>query len=102
MLFSTPGQAILVAHERCSRLTIALRQPSLKADPVAAALIGMLEGLPPTWRRSITFDNGTEFTRHQRIWLFTQVGPARTVNWPLSGITPMMALRSLRSGIGWA
>jgi IS30 family transposase len=67
MLFSTPGQAILVAHERCSRLTIALRQSSLKADPVAAALIGMLEGLPPTLRRSITFDNGTEFTRHQRI-----------------------------------
>lgn len=67
MLFSAPGQAILVAHERCSRLTIALRQTSLKADPVAAALIRMLKGLPPTLRRSITFDNGTEFTRHQRI-----------------------------------
>lgn len=67
MLFSLPGQAILVAHERRPRLTIALRQPSLKADPIAAALIGMLQGLPPTLRRSITFDNGTEFTRHQRI-----------------------------------
>jgi len=67
MLFSLPGQAILVAHERHSRLTIALRQPSLKADPVATALIGMLQALPPTLRRSITFDNGTEFTRHQRI-----------------------------------
>ena len=67
MLFSAPGQAILIAHERCSRLTIALRQSSLKADPVAAALIRMLKGLPPTLRRSITFDNGTEFTRHQRI-----------------------------------
>lgn len=67
MLFSAPGQAILVAHERWSRLTIALRQTSLKADPVAAALVGMLEGLPPTLRRSITFDNGTEFNRHRRI-----------------------------------
>jgi IS30 family transposase len=67
MLFSVPGQAILVAHERRSRLTIALRQKSLKADPVAAALIRMLRDLPPTLRRSITFDNGTEFTRHQHI-----------------------------------
>lgn len=67
MLFSLPGQAILVAHERRSRLTLALRQGSLKADPVAAALIGMLATLPPALRRSITFDNGTEFTHHQRI-----------------------------------
>lgn len=67
MLFSIPGQAILVAHERRSRLTIALRQKSLKADPVAAALIQMLEAMPPALRRSITFDNGTEFTRHQHI-----------------------------------
>ena len=67
MLFSTAGQAILVAHERHSRLTIAVRQPSLKADPVAAALTRMLKPVPPSLRRSITFDNGTEFTRHQRI-----------------------------------
>ncbi len=67
MLFSTQGQAILVAHERRSRLTLALRQDSLKADPVAAALIGMLHPMPPGLRRSITFDNGTEFARHYRI-----------------------------------
>lgn len=67
MLFSTPGQAILVAHERRSRLTFALRQKSLKADPVAAALIRMLKTVPPALRRSITFDNGTEFTRHRHI-----------------------------------
>lgn len=67
MLFSAPGQAILVAHERHSRITLALRQTSLKADPVAGALIGMLEGLSPALRRSITFDNGTEFTRHRHI-----------------------------------
>ena len=67
MLFSVPGQAILVAHERRSRLTIALRQNSMKADPVATALIGMLQGLPQKLRRSITFDNGTEFTHHKRI-----------------------------------
>ena len=67
MLFSRPGQAILVAHERHSRLTIALQQDSLKADPVAAALVRMLAPMPATLRRSITFDNGTEFNRHQQI-----------------------------------
>ena len=67
MLFSTAGQAILVAHERRSRLTIATRQNSLKADPVATALVRLLKPMPSTLRRSITFDNGTEFTRYQQI-----------------------------------
>src|SRR3546814_16980480 len=67
MLFSTPGQAILIAHERHSRITIALRQSSLKADPVADALVGTLKAMPAGLRRSITFDNGTEFTRSKRI-----------------------------------
>ena len=67
MLFSRAGQAILIAHERHSRLTIAVRQNSLKADPVAAALTRMLQPLPANMRRSITFDNGTEFYRHHRI-----------------------------------
>jgi IS30 family transposase len=67
MLFSTPGQAILIAQERRSRIAIALRQASLKADPVADALVGMLRPMPAGLRRSITFDNGAEFTRHHRI-----------------------------------
>ena len=67
MLFSRPGKAILVAHERRSRLTIAVPQPNLRADPVAAALTRMLRPMPPDMRRSITFDNGTEFARHHRI-----------------------------------
>ena len=67
MLFSASGQAILVAHERHTRLTLAVHQNSLKADPVAAALTRMLRPLPARLRRSITFDNGTEFYRHQHI-----------------------------------
>src|SRR3546814_1412233 len=67
MLFSITGQAVLIAHERHSRLTIALRQNSLKADPVAAALVHMLGPMPAALRRSITFDNGTAFNRHQSI-----------------------------------
>ncbi len=67
MLFSAAGHAVLVAHERRSRITLAVHQTSLRADPVAAALTRMLQPLPARLRRSITFDNGTEFTRHQRI-----------------------------------
>ena len=57
MIFSAPGQAILIAHERHSRVTIAMRQTSLKADPVADALVGILRTIPNSLRRSITFDN---------------------------------------------
>ena len=67
MLFSAPRQAILVAHERHSRLTIAVRQDSLKAEPTAAALTAMLRPLPAHLRQSITFDHGTEFTRYHHI-----------------------------------
>jgi IS30 family transposase len=67
MLFSRPGHALIVAHERTSRLTIAVRQDSLKAVPVASALVRMLRPVPVTLRRSINFDNGTEFTRHRQI-----------------------------------
>jgi transposase, IS30 family len=67
MLFSKPGPAILIAHERHSRFTIALPQPNLKADPVAQSLVQMLKPFAPNLRQSVTFDNGTEFYRHQQL-----------------------------------
>ena len=67
MLFSSPGPGILVAHERYSRITIAVAQMHLRADNVASSLLTILEPLPPDQRQSITFDNGTEFYRHQRL-----------------------------------
>ena len=67
MLFRTPGPGILVAHERHSRLTIAMPQTHLRADDVASSLLTILEPLPPDQRQSITFDNGSEFYRHQRL-----------------------------------
>ena len=67
MLFSKTGQAILVAHERHSRVTLALRRPNLKAEPTAKALATLLKLMPPDMRRTITFDNGTEFARHYRL-----------------------------------
>lgn len=67
MLFSRYGQAILVTHERCSRLLLATRQPNKAADPVARQLLSQFRALPKALRRSLTFDNGTEFAYHYRL-----------------------------------
>jgi IS30 family transposase len=64
MLFATYGQALLALHERTSRLTVILRQPSKAAAPVAAAIETLLAPLPPGLRRTMTFDNGSEFSFH--------------------------------------
>ena len=63
MLFSRYGQAILITHERSSRLLLATRQPSKAAGPVAAQLLLQFEALPPQLRRTFTVDNGTEFAQ---------------------------------------
>jgi IS30 family transposase len=67
MLFSTPGQVIIVAHERKSRLTILARQPSKAARPATRQLRAWLAPLPGKLRRTITFDNGTEFAQHHEL-----------------------------------
>ena len=45
---------------------MARRPQSKAAEPIGAALLRMLSPLPPELRRSVTFDNGTEFARHYR------------------------------------
>ena len=67
MLFAKYGQAVLVAHERRSRLLVVTRQPNKAADPVATKLAKLFRSLPTALRRTITFDNGTEFAYHQRL-----------------------------------
>jgi IS30 family transposase len=67
MLFSTAGQAVLVAHERRSRITLVIRPTNLKAEPTAKALADILNPMPSNMLRTITFDNGTEFARHYRL-----------------------------------
>ncbi len=67
MLFATYGQAVLVLHERCSRLLIAVRLPNKSAQPVADAIKKILAPLPEQWRQTVTFDNGTEFARHYEL-----------------------------------
>ena len=41
--------------------------PGKGAEAVALALAGALAGFPPQWRRTVAFDNGTEFARHYRL-----------------------------------
>ena len=64
MLFSAYGQAVLALHERTSRLTALVRQPSKAATPLANTLHALLAPLPTRLRRTLTFDNGTEFAFH--------------------------------------
>ena len=67
MLFSRYNQSVLVLHERTTRLTCFLKTDNRKAEPTADTLRHLLEPLPPDLRKSLTFDNGTEFAQH--FWL---------------------------------
>lgn len=71
MLFSTYGQSLLVLHERSTRLTALIKTRNRKAKPTATTLGGLLAPLPQGLRRSLAFDNGTEFAEHYRIGLPT-------------------------------
>ena len=67
MLFAKYGQAILALHERSSRLLLAAKPAGKEALPIARIIASLLEPLPAELRRSITFDNGTEFARHYEL-----------------------------------
>ena len=67
MQFGRTGQTVLMLHERRSRLLIAVRRPSRAAAPVAEAIAAILGPLPPEFRQTVTFDNGTEFAHHYEL-----------------------------------
>ena len=67
MLFSKYGQNVLVAHERQSRLVLAANPGHRRADRIAKRLADMLRPLPEQLRKTIAFDNGTEFARHHQL-----------------------------------
>ena len=67
MLFRKYGQAVLVLHERSSRLLRLTRQPSKAAQPVVDSLLRLFQPLPPSLRQSLTLDNGTEFAEHYQL-----------------------------------
>jgi transposase, IS30 family len=67
ILFSRYGQAVLTVHERSSRIILATRPPDKAAKRVARHLLRLFTPLPPHLRKTITFDNGTEFARHKAL-----------------------------------
>jgi transposase, IS30 family len=67
MLFTAPGQAILVSQERKSRALLSAKQPGKAAPHATARLLAWFTAIDPQLRKSITFDNGTEFAQHLRL-----------------------------------
>ena len=67
MMFSKYGQAVLTVHERKSRILLATRPRTKSAKPIARHLVRLFSRLPKRLRRTITFDNGTEFARHHEL-----------------------------------
>jgi transposase, IS30 family len=67
MLFSRPGDVVLVAQERASRLLIASHHHSKAATPIVEQLERNFAVLPGPLRQSVTFDNGAEFSHHHRL-----------------------------------
>lgn len=67
MLFSTYGQAILVAHERSSRALMLFKLQNKRAKGIASQLLDLFSCLPKSLAKTITFDNGTEFSEHYRL-----------------------------------
>jgi transposase, IS30 family len=65
MSFAHYGQYVLVTHERSSRLLSIERLPNKTAAQLAAHLLARFVPLPHAIRRSLTFDNGTEFAHHE-------------------------------------
>lgn len=67
MLFSKQGPALLVLHERLSRLTFLKAMPRRTAAITASRIQAMLAPLPAAMKRSMTFDNGPEFYLHHQL-----------------------------------
>ena len=72
MSFSKYGQYLVTLHERSARIVRCCRLANKSADHVARQIASLLADLPETLRRTITFDNGTEFARHYT--LKTKIG----------------------------
>ena len=67
MLFGNRGQSLLVLQERHSRLILAQPMFHKSAQPIADAMVDLLSGIPPQWRQTVAFDNGSEFAEHHQL-----------------------------------
>jgi len=67
MLFARYGQGLLVLHERQTRFSIVDHPVDRKAVLTASTITQRLGALSPGMRKTISFDNGTEFAEHHRL-----------------------------------
>ena len=68
MLFRTQKEGnLLNLVERKSRFSTSVKLEDKRADPTVTAIIGQLQKLPKHAIKSITFDRGGEFIRHQKL-----------------------------------
>jgi IS30 family transposase len=67
MLFARYGQGLLVLHERQTRFSIVQQPVDRKAALTARTIARQLGKLPQAMRKTISFDNGTEFAEHHRL-----------------------------------
>lgn len=67
MHFRRQRDILLTLQERQSRRTVAQRLHSKDADVTADAISQELSGRPARARRTITYDNGGEFARHEAV-----------------------------------
>lgn len=58
---------LITMRERVSRYIVAIKNPSKNADTTAAKIIERLNKISSRLIKSITFDNGSEFSRHEDI-----------------------------------
>jgi IS30 family transposase len=59
--------AIVTLVERKSLLVRAVQVATRHARGVARAVVQALHALPASWRKTITFDNGSEFAHHEQM-----------------------------------
>jgi IS30 family transposase len=64
LMFCGRTRPVLVLHERKSRFTMAARLTGKNAAETAAVIMSIFRRLSRELRKSITFDNGTEFAHH--------------------------------------
>ena len=64
MLFARYGQGLLVLHERQTRFSVVDHPVDRKAALTAQTIADRLGQLPQAMRKTISFDNGTEFAEH--------------------------------------
>jgi len=67
MLFAKYGQGLLVLHERQTRFNLVQHPLDRKAERTALTIARQLRKLPKRMRKTISFDNGTEFAEHHRL-----------------------------------